>query len=513
MSMETHWRWRSRQMIFSEVVEFHVIYSFPDPTLLREVCQPETFIAKCDDQSVIVMETAFYGRMKEGRCLTDEFGNLGCKHDVIKEMDAFCSGKRSCEVKVDDSSFPSAICHKQLKSYLLAIETVDESCDQREIHVSTGSAEGFISSLVAEESSCGKNDLRPWIITVDKGQQINVTLYDFSPNASLAPDHFPQVCKVYATIRETEDSRSSATTVCGYMGRITPMYLSATNQIQIRLMSSASGNKPKYLLRYNTVGCATPVQYAGMRVDRTADMAVVKCLGSDSTWRMTCDKGKWVGNAPVNCTKEGLALATQHMDQDLSAVPYALSISIIVAIALIVSCLIFVIGVVCIRRRIQRHAPNAACEHPSAIPDYYDVPPLKEQKMMGTPSNGRENEYATMRLLRAACFNRDGTRRPSQQDCCTIAYDTRGIAPSEHTYESPELIRRMDSAMEGSTTSPHYFDLSTANGHVTPQYFDIDLPTTFQLHSSIEAGRPDTCVAPAHSSFVAAHRQSNKYSL
>lgn len=54
-------------MIFSEVVEFHVIYSFPDPTLPREVCQPETFIAKCDDQSVIVMETAFYGRMKEGR--------------------------------------------------------------------------------------------------------------------------------------------------------------------------------------------------------------------------------------------------------------------------------------------------------------------------------------------------------------------------------------------------------------------------------------------------------------
>jgi hypothetical protein len=128
------------------------------------------------------------------------------------------------------------------------VETVKVSCSQEEIHVTTGSTEGYISSVIAEESSCGQNDLRPWVITVAEGQQVNITLYDFSSNISAASDTYPQVCKVYATIRESDDR--SATTVCGYIGRVTPMYVSTGNQVQIRLMRSQLGTKPRYLLHY-----------------------------------------------------------------------------------------------------------------------------------------------------------------------------------------------------------------------------------------------------------------------
>lgn len=92
------------------------------PPQVREYCQSETFRATCPKNQVVVMKKALYGRMGTGRCLTDEFGNLGCEFDVLREMDNICSGTNSCEFKVDDSSFAAVkpFCHAQLKSYLLA---------------------------------------------------------------------------------------------------------------------------------------------------------------------------------------------------------------------------------------------------------------------------------------------------------------------------------------------------------------------------------------------------------
>lgn len=137
----------------------------------------------------------------------------------------------------------------------LVVHLGEDSCAQKEIHVDS-SSEGYISSVIAEQTSCGANDLRPWIITVSPGQLINITLFDFSSNVSDSlNEQYPPVCKVYATIRENQDSRSLATTVCGFIGRITPVYLSSSHQVQIRLMSSSSGAKPRYLLHYQ--GMAT----------------------------------------------------------------------------------------------------------------------------------------------------------------------------------------------------------------------------------------------------------------
>ena len=44
------------------------------------------------------MQEARYGRMKQGRCLDDDFGYIGCGTSVLDYFDEICSGKQSCKV-------------------------------------------------------------------------------------------------------------------------------------------------------------------------------------------------------------------------------------------------------------------------------------------------------------------------------------------------------------------------------------------------------------------------------
>ncbi len=77
----------------------------------REYCNWETFKGQCPDGQVILMSSAFYGRMKHGRCIQknfDEQGNprpVGCKEDIIgyvkKIMSSFYNS--SCIVLAFDN--------------------------------------------------------------------------------------------------------------------------------------------------------------------------------------------------------------------------------------------------------------------------------------------------------------------------------------------------------------------------------------------------------------------------
>lgn len=51
------------------------------------------------------------------------------------------------------------------------------------------------------------------------------------------------------------------------------------------------------------VGCATPIEADGMKVDRTADIAMVTCIDTEKSWKLTCKGNQWDGIAPSNCTK------------------------------------------------------------------------------------------------------------------------------------------------------------------------------------------------------------------
>ena len=47
----------------------------------------ETFEAHCGEGSVILMNQAMFGRMSLGRCLTENYGSLGCAADVLYKFD------------------------------------------------------------------------------------------------------------------------------------------------------------------------------------------------------------------------------------------------------------------------------------------------------------------------------------------------------------------------------------------------------------------------------------------
>lgn len=94
-----------------------------------EFCEGETFTARCrSHDEVVVMTSVHYGRMRLGRCLAVNYGNLGCQLDVRRQFDAWCSGRRTCDVRVssiidslpDPDAFP---CTRDFRGYLEASYT------------------------------------------------------------------------------------------------------------------------------------------------------------------------------------------------------------------------------------------------------------------------------------------------------------------------------------------------------------------------------------------------------
>ena len=87
---------------------------------MREYCHLDTFNASCPHGSVIIMEHAYFGRMRSGRCLKTTY-ELGCSTDVLPYMDKICSGRRACLIKtVDSELLKYHPCRKDLMPYLEA---------------------------------------------------------------------------------------------------------------------------------------------------------------------------------------------------------------------------------------------------------------------------------------------------------------------------------------------------------------------------------------------------------
>lgn len=85
-----------------------------------QFCPHEVFNATCSPGHVVLMTSAFYGRMRTGRCIrTDTF--IGCRTDVLAFMDRKCSGRTACNVDVSSSElFAMQNCPKDLYAYLEA---------------------------------------------------------------------------------------------------------------------------------------------------------------------------------------------------------------------------------------------------------------------------------------------------------------------------------------------------------------------------------------------------------
>ena len=92
-------------------------------------CSFENFHPACLRAEVIVMTSAIYGRMKEGRCLKLEIDEIikqnpryfGCSDDVLEWMDKKCSGKQECNFRINDQELrQKSSCYLELEKYLEA---------------------------------------------------------------------------------------------------------------------------------------------------------------------------------------------------------------------------------------------------------------------------------------------------------------------------------------------------------------------------------------------------------
>jgi hypothetical protein len=89
----------------------------------------ETFRPQCWKSEVIVMDEAVYGRRHVGKCIeADEVVDfasdrrfIGCSADVLSKLDAKCSGRKQCEVRIPDVELEQTQpCRKGLKMFLEA---------------------------------------------------------------------------------------------------------------------------------------------------------------------------------------------------------------------------------------------------------------------------------------------------------------------------------------------------------------------------------------------------------
>ena len=86
---------------------------------MEEYCDSDTFEPTCAQDEVILITSARYGRMRQGKCITGKHGKLDCYADAAEYLDAKCSGRRSCTVVVA-ALIPKEEqpCSIDLKSYL-----------------------------------------------------------------------------------------------------------------------------------------------------------------------------------------------------------------------------------------------------------------------------------------------------------------------------------------------------------------------------------------------------------
>lgn len=71
--------------------------------MFTEYCESETFSPVCNDNEVVVIESAIYGRMKFGRCISIDFGFIGCSSNLLKQLDGMCSGFNKCMIVIPNS--------------------------------------------------------------------------------------------------------------------------------------------------------------------------------------------------------------------------------------------------------------------------------------------------------------------------------------------------------------------------------------------------------------------------
>lgn len=301
------------------------------PAARQEVCPHEMYKARCLDDEVIVMTEAFYGRMNIGNCVKTDYGSLGCGTDAIKEVDRKCSGRRHCQFPVEDLHHVQT-CPDELKSYLSAdyecrrvvMPKPHEMCIPSEKYVLTENS-GYLASSTTAENKIGSSDC-PWKIVAKPGQSINLTVYNFATAPISSSD--PRICYQLADIIDGK-SKPRTHTECEEGHRISKMYVSKTNEVEISLHSHKNV-EVHFLIGYQIIGCPDLKVSGTATVTRNGNDLVVTCDHSGLTWHLRCNGLKWEG-AIGNCTAPLASGSVFSVDNNF---PYGILIIVAIGVAL-----------------------------------------------------------------------------------------------------------------------------------------------------------------------------------
>ena len=108
-------------MFFTQIQIVLITLIFLLSSVVNEFCEDEEFHASCNQNEAVVINSASYGRMQTGRCVTRNYGHIGCSVDVTSELDQHCSGQNECHVDVGQlMKSDKKPCPRDFRSYLLA---------------------------------------------------------------------------------------------------------------------------------------------------------------------------------------------------------------------------------------------------------------------------------------------------------------------------------------------------------------------------------------------------------
>jgi len=84
----------------------------------EEYCQWENFNATCGHNEVILITSAYYGRMRVGRCVPYDY-YVGCSTNVFDHLATRCSARQRCVVPIPAPElFKVHPCRKDLVAYM-----------------------------------------------------------------------------------------------------------------------------------------------------------------------------------------------------------------------------------------------------------------------------------------------------------------------------------------------------------------------------------------------------------
>ena len=115
----------------------------------------------------------------------------------------------------------------------------------------TGSS-GYLTSNEAEKKNLG-TETCPWNITVQAGQRINLTLFDFNAYGSMSAGGSRQQekCTIYAHIVETIGGSVQDTVVCASRKRQNIVYSSKTHTILVSIKKHPPESPPAFAFKYD----------------------------------------------------------------------------------------------------------------------------------------------------------------------------------------------------------------------------------------------------------------------